>query len=55
MEYEQVTMKSVVKTLGYNAPELDTCHQSNKTDMYAYGEASWSTGAHVLLVNHINS
>ena len=27
----------VAKTLGYNAPELDTCHQSPKSDVYACG------------------
>lgn len=28
-----VIMKSVAKTPGYSAPELDTRHQSHKTDM----------------------
>lgn len=35
-----VTMKSVAKTPGYSAPELDTRHQSHKTDMFSYGVVS---------------
>lgn len=36
-----VTMLSVAKTPGYSAPELDTRHQSHKTDVYSYGVVSF--------------
>ena len=31
------TAKCIAKTLGYAAPEIDTCHHSVKTDVYSYG------------------
>ena len=31
---------SVANTLAVNAPELDTCHQSPESDVYAYGVVS---------------
>ena len=36
-----VTTASVVKSLGYSPPELDTCHVSPKSDVYSYGVVSF--------------
>ena len=35
-----VTAALSVKSAGYAAPELDLCHHSPKTDVYAYGVVS---------------
>ena len=35
-----ITATVVAKSLGYSAPELDTCHISHKSDIYAYGMVS---------------
>ena len=35
-----ITAVVVAKSLGYSAPELDTCHVSHKSDVYAYGMLS---------------
>ena len=31
------TAKCIAKTVGYNAPEVDICRHSVKTDVYSYG------------------
>ena len=31
------TAKCMAKTIGYNAPEVDICRHSVKTDVYSYG------------------
>ena len=36
-----VTAAVVAKSLGYSAPEVDTCRVSPKSDVYAYGEVSF--------------
>ena len=33
----------LVKTLGYSAPEVDTCRHSIKSDVYSYGVVSHDT------------
>ena len=38
-----ITAAVVAKSLGYSAPEMDTCHVSHKSDVYSYGVISyWS-------------
>ena len=45
--YSLVTAPVCVKSIGYSAPEIDTNHQSPKTDVYSYGIVS------VHLITHI--
>ena len=35
------TAKCMAKTMGYNAPEVDICRHSVKTDVYSYGVVSF--------------
>ena len=35
------TAKCMAKTIGYNAPEVDICRHSVKTDVYSYGVVSF--------------
>ncbi len=46
---DSVTLKTaacIAKTLGYAAPEIDTCRHSLKSDVYSYGVVQYVLCSH---------
>ncbi len=53
--YSMVTAPYAFRSLGYSAPELDTCQHSPKTDVYSYGIVSSLNYYYIVMHTSISS